>query len=91
MSPTVLPPALAPGDDEKAVPGIEGQVNGDHVRGGAIFPALLDQERVAGLAQIDAGLGAPDGLFGPELLGEFDLGLDGVQFAQGREREANFV
>ena len=81
---------VGPGDDEKAVLRGELQINGDDVRGGAVLPALLHQEGVAGLAEVHAALTPPDGFPGPELLGKFDLGLDGVQLAQGRQGQVNF-
>ncbi len=86
-----LAPGVGPGDDEKAVPGGKFQINGDHVRGRGVLPPLLHQEGVAGLAEVHAALTPPDGFSGPKLLGKFDFGLDGVQFAQGRQGQANFV
>ena len=71
--------------------GGECEVNRDYVRGGAILPPLLHQQGVASLAEVGAALSPPDGLSGPKLLGKSHPGLDGVQFAQGRQRQANFV
>ena len=60
-----LAAGVGPGDDEKAVLGVEGQVNRDYVRGGAILPPLLHQEGVAGLAEIDAALESARWALGP--------------------------
>jgi len=86
-----LAAGVGAGNDEKAPFRGQFQIDGHHVPSICLAAALLDQEGMAGLAEIDAAFRAPDGFPGPELLGKPGLGLNGVQFGEDGQGEMHIV